>query len=121
MKMGQNLWKKAALPVVFTSLLFRGPYQGFNAPRRNSVCPTRRLAPESSLEARAVVDWARRTGAKAVIVPTEQFSSRRISWIFKRELLAEGVRVGIKVLSLTNTLSMTGGRKSRGSSPCKTR
>ena len=48
-------------------------------------------------EARAVRDWARRTGA-VVIVPTEQFASRRVSWIFKRELSAEGVRVGIKVL-----------------------
>jgi hypothetical protein len=49
-------------------------------------------------EARAVVEWARRTGARSVIVPTEQFSSRRVNWIFKRELAAVGVRVGIKVL-----------------------
>jgi uncharacterized SAM-binding protein YcdF (DUF218 family) len=50
-------------------------------------------------EARAIADWARRSGAKSVIVPTEQFASRRVRWTFKRELSAEGVRVGIKVLT----------------------
>jgi uncharacterized SAM-binding protein YcdF (DUF218 family) len=50
-------------------------------------------------EALAVVDWARRTGAKSVIVPTGQVASRRVSWIFKRELATKGVRVGIKVLT----------------------
>jgi uncharacterized SAM-binding protein YcdF (DUF218 family) len=50
-------------------------------------------------EARAVVEWARQTGAKSVIMPTEQFASRRVSWIFKRELAAEGVRAGIKALT----------------------
>jgi hypothetical protein len=32
-------------------------------------------------------------------VPAERFASRRVSWILKRELSAEGVRVGIKVLT----------------------
>ena len=37
-------------------------------------------------EARAAADWARRTRAQRVIVPTEIFPSRRVRWIFNREL-----------------------------------
>ena len=50
-------------------------------------------------EARAVRDWAARTGGTSVIVPTEEFSSRRVRWMFRRELADAGVRVGIKVLT----------------------
>jgi len=37
-------------------------------------------------EARALLDWAQATGAKRVIIPMESFSTRRVRWIFNREL-----------------------------------
>jgi uncharacterized SAM-binding protein YcdF (DUF218 family) len=35
-------------------------------------------------EAVALRDWAARTGARSVIVPTENFSARRVRWILRR-------------------------------------
>jgi uncharacterized SAM-binding protein YcdF (DUF218 family) len=43
-------------------------------------------------EARAPASWAKANGAKSVIIPTELFPSRRVQWIFARELGPEGAR-----------------------------
>jgi uncharacterized SAM-binding protein YcdF (DUF218 family) len=43
-------------------------------------------------EAVALSDWAARTGARAVIVPTENFSARRVRWVMHR-VFADGVTV----------------------------
>jgi uncharacterized SAM-binding protein YcdF (DUF218 family) len=44
-------------------------------------------------EARAVLDWAKSSGAKSVIIPTDIFSTRRVRWIFRHEVTSAGVRV----------------------------
>ncbi len=49
-------------------------------------------------EARAAADWARRTKAQRVIVPTEIFPSRRVHWIFNRELRGVGTQVIIEAV-----------------------
>jgi uncharacterized SAM-binding protein YcdF (DUF218 family) len=46
-------------------------------------------------EAVALNEWAMKTHAHAVIVPTEQFSSRRVRWILARELATSGVVVRV--------------------------
>jgi uncharacterized SAM-binding protein YcdF (DUF218 family) len=44
-------------------------------------------------EALALRAWADRTGARAVIVPTEMFSTRRVRWMLGRAFEGSGVRV----------------------------
>ena len=44
-------------------------------------------------EARAVRQWAQRSGAKKVIIVTEKLHGRRVKWIFDRELAPLGVKV----------------------------
>jgi uncharacterized SAM-binding protein YcdF (DUF218 family) len=44
-------------------------------------------------EARGILEWAKTSGAKSVIVPTDFFPTRRVRWIFNRELAPAGVRV----------------------------
>jgi len=47
-------------------------------------------------EARAVLDWARISGARSVIIPTDIFTSRRVRWIFRRQLAPASVRVMVQ-------------------------
>jgi uncharacterized SAM-binding protein YcdF (DUF218 family) len=49
-------------------------------------------------EAKALVEWAKANGIKKIIVPTEIFSSRRVSWILHREAAAAGV--GVEIMAL---------------------
>lgn len=47
-------------------------------------------------EARAILDWAKNSGAKSLIIPTEIFPARRVRWIFQHELAAADVRVTVQ-------------------------
>jgi uncharacterized SAM-binding protein YcdF (DUF218 family) len=49
-------------------------------------------------EARALSDWAARSGAHRVIVPTELFASRRVRWILNKQLGQVGAEVEIQAL-----------------------
>ena len=49
-------------------------------------------------EAVALREWALRTHAHRLIVPTEPFSSRRVRWVFERELAGTGTQVQVPVL-----------------------
>ena len=49
-------------------------------------------------EARALRDWAIRTHAGSVIVPTEAFSSRRVRWMMTQALAGTGTSVQIQTL-----------------------
>src|SRR5258707_1291703 len=49
-------------------------------------------------EAVALREWALRTHAHRLIVPTEPFSSRRVRWGFERELAGTGTQVQVPVL-----------------------
>jgi hypothetical protein len=49
-------------------------------------------------EAEAIRDWALASKSKRIIVPTEIFASRRVQWIFDRELSPIGVQVIVDVL-----------------------
>ncbi|MGA3311186.1 MAG: YdcF family protein [Xanthobacteraceae bacterium] len=44
-------------------------------------------------ESRALAVWAKETGARTIIVPTEIFSTRRQRWILNHELTAVGAHV----------------------------
>jgi uncharacterized SAM-binding protein YcdF (DUF218 family) len=37
-------------------------------------------------ESRAVRDWVGKTGAKSIVIPTDPFHTRRVRWIFSKEL-----------------------------------
>jgi DUF218 domain len=53
-------------------------------------------------EAAAVGEWASRSHAKRIIVPTEIFAARRTQWIFKQKLARIGVDVIVHALSPPN-------------------
>ena len=50
-------------------------------------------------EARGILEWARASGAKSVIIPTDIFPTRRTRWIFNRELAPAGIRVSIRAVT----------------------
>jgi uncharacterized SAM-binding protein YcdF (DUF218 family) len=50
-------------------------------------------------EACALREWAKATAATRIILPTEHFSSRRVRWIFGRELGRIGVLASVQALS----------------------
>jgi uncharacterized SAM-binding protein YcdF (DUF218 family) len=49
-------------------------------------------------EALALRDWAARNDASAVIIPTEIFSARRVSWIFRHEIAGKPLRIEVLAL-----------------------
>ena len=49
-------------------------------------------------EAAALRDWAARTGARGIIVPTENFSARRVRWILHR-VIPDGIVVRVPALN----------------------
>ncbi len=49
-------------------------------------------------EAVALREWALRTHAHRLIVPTEAFSSRRVRWVLERELAGTETRIQVPVL-----------------------
>jgi uncharacterized SAM-binding protein YcdF (DUF218 family) len=51
-------------------------------------------------EAIALREWASRSHARNVLVPTEALSARRVRWIMRRELAATGTRVAVPALDL---------------------
>jgi uncharacterized SAM-binding protein YcdF (DUF218 family) len=50
-------------------------------------------------EARGILEWVKTSGAKTVIVPTDFFPTRRVRWIFNRELAPAGVRVIVQAVT----------------------
>jgi uncharacterized SAM-binding protein YcdF (DUF218 family) len=53
-------------------------------------------------EAVALREWAVRTHARSVIVPTEAFSSRRVHWVIEHELAGTGIQVQVPALDDPN-------------------
>jgi uncharacterized SAM-binding protein YcdF (DUF218 family) len=53
-------------------------------------------------EARAILAWAKTSGARSVIIPIDFFSTRRVRWIFNRELAPAGVRVIVRAVTPPN-------------------
>jgi hypothetical protein len=49
-------------------------------------------------EARGVVEFAKFGDLKRVIVPVEIFQTRRVQWIFRRELSRCGIRVAVRAI-----------------------
>jgi uncharacterized SAM-binding protein YcdF (DUF218 family) len=49
-------------------------------------------------EVRAVQTWVRQTGAKTIIIPTDMFHTRRVRWLFRKELQSEGVAVAVRAV-----------------------
>ena len=50
-------------------------------------------------EARGILEWARGSGAKAVIIPVDIFQTRRVRWIFNRELGRAQMRVIVQAVT----------------------
>jgi uncharacterized SAM-binding protein YcdF (DUF218 family) len=46
-------------------------------------------------EAREVLDWAKSSGAKSVIIPTDFFPTRRVHWTFQHEVAPAGIRITV--------------------------
>ena len=40
-------------------------------------------------------DWVERNGASVLIIPTEIFAARRVSWIFRREFSERSVHIEV--------------------------
>ena len=51
-------------------------------------------------EACALKDWAGKHAARRIIVPTELFASRRVRWIFAREMRGVGAEIMIDVVPI---------------------
>ena len=49
-------------------------------------------------ESIALRNWARTNGVKSVIVPTDIFHTRRVCWLFGKELKRTGIRVQIEAV-----------------------
>ena len=49
-------------------------------------------------ESRAVRNWIEKTGAKSILIPTDPFHTRRVRWIFRKEL--RGTETAIHVVSV---------------------
>jgi uncharacterized SAM-binding protein YcdF (DUF218 family) len=47
-------------------------------------------------EARALLQWAKGNGAKTFIIPMDIFPTRRVRWIFERELEPAGIHVAVQ-------------------------
>jgi uncharacterized SAM-binding protein YcdF (DUF218 family) len=50
-------------------------------------------------ETRALLAWAKSSGAKSVIVPTDLFSTRRLRWMLGREFSAAGIYFSVQAVS----------------------
>ena len=50
-------------------------------------------------EARGVLEWAKSSGIQGVIIPIDIFQTRRVRWIFKRELSRVGVRISVQAIT----------------------
>jgi uncharacterized SAM-binding protein YcdF (DUF218 family) len=50
-------------------------------------------------EARGILAWAKSSGAKSVIIPTDIFPTRRVRWIFTHELAPAGIRVTVQAVT----------------------
>jgi len=53
-------------------------------------------------EARSVLGWVRISRARTVIVPTDLFHTRRVSWIFAKELKAADASVKVQAIKQPN-------------------
>ena len=49
-------------------------------------------------EALALRDWVQAGGARKVIVPTEVFHTRRVSWVFRKALKGTGAEIRVRAL-----------------------
>jgi uncharacterized SAM-binding protein YcdF (DUF218 family) len=49
-------------------------------------------------ETRALLAWAKATGARSVIVPTDFFTTRRLRWILSREFNATGIHFSVEAV-----------------------
>jgi len=53
-------------------------------------------------EARSILGWAKTNNAKTIIVPTDLFHTRRVSWIFGKELDEAGIGVNVQAIKQPN-------------------
>jgi uncharacterized SAM-binding protein YcdF (DUF218 family) len=59
-----------------------------------------RFRPHSTYgEARGILEWAKTSGAKSVIIPIDIFPSRRVRWIFNHELAPAGIRISVQAVT----------------------
>ena len=50
-------------------------------------------------ESRAVRTWLEKTGAKSIIIPTDLFHTRRVRWLFRKQLRGTGTSVTVRAVA----------------------
>ena len=73
------------------------------------------------LESLAVRDWVRQAGAKSVIIPTDEFHTRRVRWVFRKVLRPAGAQIQVKPVIHPEFTTTNWWWKKKGSSPFRTR
>lgn len=56
------------------------------------------LVTNSFDESIALRNWAKTNGAKSVLIPTDVFHTRRVRWLYGKELKGTGIRVAIEAV-----------------------
>jgi uncharacterized SAM-binding protein YcdF (DUF218 family) len=51
-------------------------------------------------ESRAVRAWLEKTGARKIIIPTDLFHTRRVRWLFRKQLKGTGARAAVVIAPL---------------------
>ena len=62
----------------------------------NAILITSDIVTNSFDEAMAVCHWAKASGARSVIIPTDDFHTRRVRWLFNKKLHPLGVQVEVE-------------------------
>jgi hypothetical protein len=50
-------------------------------------------------EARGILRWAKASGVRSIIIPVEIFQTRRVRWIFNRELGPADIRIMVQAIA----------------------
>ena len=65
-------------------------------------------------ESLAVRDWVRTNRVKSVIIPTDVFHTRRVSWLFRKQLNHAGVRVMVQAVPVREYTVQTWWQREQG-------
>ena len=64
----------------------------------NVISVTTEIVNSTYDESMAVRDWAQANNAKRIIIPTDIFHTRRVRWLFRKELTPLGIQVEVEAV-----------------------